>query len=226
MSRATLSDAQCDAIHFAALDVFDDDLNFSDLIATAVHEACHAELYVHHGIPFKSVSIIPEGDTLGRVVGCRVPVWAKHPAMRPCRMGPEKWNLLRGMDYWTKRMQISLAGQIGESIFLGGTTNPKSSQDDDRSRESVSWDFCETFEEMEAWHHWLSIKTRQHLSLPDVWYAVTTLADQLLEREVISYRLARDIIKRAYDSPEAKRLMEDYVSDYSVHHLTDVTEGY
>jgi ATP-dependent Zn protease len=161
--------------------------NKKALLKTAFHEAGHAVVSFMLDVPFRSVTIRPDADLLGCVLFQEWPQWAIPDSGR--------YDERRATEWLTRRTQISLAGQIAETLHAGRRPAKFSHSADDHDVFENAMTICSSEEECSAWLNWLFIRTRSSLAVPDVWCAVEALAEELLKQETISGVEARNIIR-------------------------------
>lgn len=101
---------------------------------TAFHEAGHAvEAYTLH-VPFRSVSIRPEADSLGHVLFDKRPEWLETES--------NVYEGGRAMEWLRRSAQISLAGQIAEAILAGRRPAGYSHASDDAHAGDYAFSMC------------------------------------------------------------------------------------
>lgn len=156
---------------------------------TAFHEAGHAVLHTLWNLPFEKLEVFsaqyPAPQEFSKYAG-RIqsnwkrdcPVWAVgwHPEFSP----------IRGVEHWERLICTFLAGEIAESIYLGYDAPKFVSKYDQNDIQ----DLCKSLINnsvpyMNSWIMQLRARTLAVLSLPEVWSAVTAVAQALLDRSVL-----------------------------------------
>jgi hypothetical protein len=156
---------------------------------TAIHEGAHAVIAFMEHIPFRTVTVRPKAETLGRVLFRTWPAWASPDS--------EKYNPRRARWWFEGRTRVAFAGQIAEQIYAGRRPARFSHSQDDETAVSLATDMCGSVEECSAWLTLLFIQTRNRLDLPHIWPAVEALAEQLMKLETIGGSAAKAIIRAA-----------------------------
>jgi len=77
---------------------------------TAYHEAAHVVAYLAEGMPFEYVSIIPEDDKPGRVVGKEMPRWVREAL--------DNWRITDWVRLWVENLiVVYLAGPVADEVL-------------------------------------------------------------------------------------------------------------
>ena len=163
------------------------------LQATAYHEAGHAVVSLELGRGFKSVSIEPDDNSLGRIQNTVLPEW----------FSPDL-NLDDRHKKWIEReVLIFLAGIAAEHRFAG-QNNWKGSGSDFHS--AINLASC-MFEGsvLEKYVAFMLERTRAMISHPRVWVQIQAVAEALLEHRVLSKKRVREICRIAYTSGAMRR---------------------
>lgn len=156
------------------------------LTATAYHEAGHAvACYIlHRG--FRYVTIRPDRECLGRVMQTPLP--------------DSFWIADLGIDTRARRIAereiiIDFAGEAAGAIWRG-RHNWRSSRADFQSVTELTGRVCNTPDEEEAFARWLAIRARDMIACPMNWEQVKAVAKALLDKQHLSSRQVRQIIRR------------------------------
>ena len=152
--------------------------------ALAHHEAAHAVVSYALDLRFKYVTVLPSEDALGHIRHIRHPKWFK-PDIDPSS---------RAKAYAERHIVTALAGQIGESVFLG--KRPKLGQQVNSEAVDMASLFCggsDATLEAHLNYCWCMAKALVDLH----WSQIQALAAALLERKTIRYRAAVEIISTA-----------------------------
>ena len=161
------------------------------LTRTAYHEAGHAVMCWWLRKHIKGISIIPEGDSLGRIVHGK-------PMLKDIEGFNTFWDTHSRKHFEIERqIMVSFAGCAAESLLTGRNTRAGSEGD---YRQTAGFLFNLTGNDSElatAWGNYLYTKAKSILSMPVCWQAVEALAGELLVRKHIGGRKARQIIQDA-----------------------------
>jgi hypothetical protein len=192
---------------------------------TAVHEAGHVVANVLLGIAFRKVSVKPEGTTEGHVAGYRTPgFWsmvedagseASHGQFvaAPKRKAIEQ-RIISTMAGGLAEMHLT--GKDDHEVGMGivklstqgvlATAGPGALGEGPKVISGGDYEFalrtalaCSgSDEEGTAYFAWLERRTVNLLRTPGFFAATESLARQLLERETLSAREAKQVIADAY----------------------------
>lgn len=169
------------------------------LIKTAFHEAGHAVAYHYFNSAFKKISIIPDGDSLGRVL---------HRKINRTIEISDRDNKTRNRV--EKMVIIFLAGLIAEKKF-SGRQNLKYAGYDLNAVIPLLSTQCQSTAEIEAYLGLLWIRTRQIFeyslgkSNTPYWKCVEKLADTLIANKEINYKESKSIIDKTLFSQTSKQ---------------------
>jgi hypothetical protein len=161
----------------------------SGLKRIAYHEAGHAVVaFVLHR-RFTHVSIIPDDTNLGHVRTPKLP-----PAFQP---DSDYSGATRKLC--EKEAMVSLGGPIAERVKIGRTMW-KGADSDVKHAFDMCIYHCGNDVETNAYLNWLMERTKSVLSFGRQWAAVEALAQELVVRKYIGERLARKIVREAFEN--------------------------
>jgi len=156
----------------------------------AYHEAGHAVMahILHKRI--KGVSILPDKDihTLGKFEQ------GKSAKIDFSETSPKTRYELE------KQVMIDFAGEVVEYLLIGKfdkLTNIGSSTDWHYAYDFILTQTDYDVDESEAYAHWLWLRTKGELKIDYQWNAIQVLAQELIKRNYISGRYAREIIQQS-----------------------------
>ena len=156
---------------------------------TAYHEAGHAvAAYLMHR-RFKHITIVPEGDVLGRVK------FSLPNSFRPDHLDTDRRN--------EKRIEteiiIELAGLVSEGI-LAGRRNWRGARGDlDSAVNLASYRYFDP-ELIGKYIEWLLVLTRHMIEAPRNWPMVQAVAKELLAQKRVSYSQARRVMRTVQET--------------------------
>lgn len=156
---------------------------------TAYHEAGHVVAAVVEGIRFRSVTIRPDADTLGRVMFRKWPVWAMPDSPR--------YNQQRARSWFESRARIALAGRMAEEYHTKQLAPRHTHAQDYRAVVNFAYEVCGFKDECDAWIEYLYLGARNRLIRKPYWAAVRALANELMKQKTIGEAEARRIIASA-----------------------------
>lgn len=159
------------------------------LRSTAFHEAGHAVMAYLLRVPFTSISIMPDAETLGRVVLGESPVWASPDS--------SKYNERAASIWFQVRTRVAMAGQIAEAHHVGRRLRFGMHADNANAADFALYLCRGAQDTADALLEWLYLDTRDRLVSPLVWPAVEELAAVLMERKMLRNRPAREVIRAA-----------------------------
>ena len=156
---------------------------------TAYHEAGHAVAAIVHRIPFDKVTIVSTDEYLGGVF-----------AQDPSWFRPDLNNAdFRTRSFLERRVIGILAGPEAERRHTG-RRGRVGAQGDYKNAVDLASYITGSFAETEAYLRWLTIRAEGFVAYGLSWHSITMLAEALLERETVSSRAVRLIIRRAWES--------------------------
>lgn len=157
----------------------------------AYHEAGHAVMCWSQKRAFRSVSIVGEGDSDG-TTSCRPPGNWFQPEVR--------------MDARTRRrveqeIEVAWGGTLAQGIHDGLRPDTLAFPFGGDFESIVWFAGCvvgsEEIEQIEDYAERLRLRAYDTLRQPDIWRAVEALAKALLERGMLNWREARQVMKDA-----------------------------
>jgi hypothetical protein len=151
----------------------------------AYHEAGHAVIAFDARRSFSSITTIPDSDYLGCCF------------LRTLRSFHPDYDDTRRTKVEIERlMLICYGGAMAEKIMFGRSSWIGARGDLETIANMAAYDYGSE-EEMQVLCKLMMIRSRQTLVLPHNWVAVQRLADVLIEKRRVSYRVARSIIETA-----------------------------
>ena len=160
---------------------------------TAYHEAGHAVAAYCCQIRFKEVTIIPDEDSLGKLVSSK----------RPKSFQPDINQDTKTRLRIERETIVYFAGGIAERKLTGGKRLKGAHVDLSHAIDLLDRLTGGT-RETEAYGNWLFIRAEYLVMHPWNWTAIEALAAELMEHKRIGYRRARQIIKQAIENYEEK----------------------
>ena len=154
----------------------------------AYHEAGHAVMYYLLHLPFKEVSIIPDGDRLGHVQSGEPP--------KSFRPGID--TSLKTRERIEREIMARLAGSVTEEILAGKIS--QGGGQDWHTAFGIAQCIVGSDEEAEAYIGWLWVRTRNILQMDFNWIAVQAVAQALLQEGRLSQYKTRRIIKESREN--------------------------
>ena len=154
----------------------------------AYHEAGHAVLAYLIGRRIDYVTIVPNDDSLGHA--------------KTSGIGKKSYEI-EAADYWNYAIRklvdgdlmLHYAGQIAETHHSGKTA--VGSLSDDETAINMGTYVTGSEEELDAYLHWLFIRTEKLICFETNWPLVEAVAKELLSVKKMSGRRARKIIQEA-----------------------------
>ena len=161
----------------------------SRLDQTAYHEAGHAVAYFLNRLPFRYVTIVPKGDSLGHIMGEKL-----------------SKKLHNDVEYGTltprqrDRIDREIMGTLGGAAAVAVVRNRRKWDGADSDVRRV-FDFADRIlgnpEAAGAFFKMLWVSVRDCIAIPYNFRAVEALAGELLKCKRVTGREAREIIDRA-----------------------------
>ncbi len=161
-----------------------------ELLHTAHHEAGHAVAAIVENCPLRSVTIVPDDETLGC---CITPY--------PRNFQPESDMSLRTARRLEAGIIACFAGHIAEKQVSGRNNWVHSSVDRKIATDLASY-LTGSNAELEAYLKWLWVRTEGLVNLYQP--QIAALASALLEEKTIQAKHAREIFREAMLKRQAK----------------------
>lgn len=159
---------------------------------TAYHEAGHAVMCVKMRIPFRKVTIVPDGDSVGKVL---LGPWYKK-IENDCESTPIKTMV----DRIERTIMVLLAGIASEATFTN-RRDLHEAHDDRVWATRLAWrrhkdkEFENVGKEVvDAYVEYMYLRTRSMFDDPLVSEPVVALTKALLEKGTLNSRLARRVM--------------------------------
>lgn len=162
------------------------------IMAIAYHEAGHTVMAKLNRIRLKSISIVPDEKSLGRVI--HAPIWnGTTPDYDVSRESEMKMQ---------RRVKTLFAGRLAEQLYeeQKGLTHQNldsDTQDNEQALQFVSY-FCGTDDEVDAYLKLLHIRTRNEITEEYTWNALEKLAQRLFKKKTISANQAYNWFKQNF----------------------------
>ena len=172
-----------------------------DLKHTAYHEAGHVVAAYTVRRAFKSVSIVEEEHSLGRVLFSNF-----EDAFFESLSLDSSGNLVTRCKL-EKEVIVFYGGTAAVDLLTGELDVEKSEHDLTCVRELLTRASGDG-DEAETYSNWLYARTKAMLCLPHLWHAVEAVAAALLENQTLSYRAARKIMCGAVQDSLQKHLRQ------------------
>jgi hypothetical protein len=163
----------------------------------AIHEAGHAVAYVHEGVRFRYVSIKRKGNVVGRVFAGRLHTPLLLEAVRVGGGSIPHYPLLR--DFVERKAVAIYAGPFAEKRYNGDSDEWEQGAGDD-AQELFNTQELYGFDEDDMG----AFAQRAANILNDLWPAVHDVAQNLVDREKLSEKQVRKLVR-----PHIKRLALD-----------------
>ena len=165
------------------------------LTRTAYHEAGHAVMGFLVGRRFRLVTIEPGEDSLGHVMFEKFSKGFQ----------PGHNSGLRTRAQIENGVMAALAGPTAEHLYSGRRNNRGASDDHHYAVDLATYEVSED-KELEAYIRWLSVRTRNRLTVPANWSAVKAVANELLVCRRMSGKRTREVVQNAMLRGARKRL--------------------
>lgn len=159
--------------------------DLTDVRVLAHHEAGHALAACLVHMPISSVTIVPDGDSLGRV----------HCSLYGYRdFHPDAHVSHRTTAQAKKVILVALAGAVAEARAVGRKRMP-SNRDDYHVDQAVTItsQLCGSFDEVVAYVDFMWVQTTNIVNL--YWKQIRILASALVEEKTIGQRRVRELLK-------------------------------
>ncbi|MBZ5621022.1 MAG: hypothetical protein LAQ69_20190 [Acidobacteriia bacterium] len=150
------------------------------LETVAFHEAGHAVVAAMLGIPFQRVTIRPDAVYAGHVA-----LGPGDPPERVCPWNPD-WDVKQARQYWKRHICGLLAGALAETLHT--RCWQQQPVDDEHTDESKALEIADYFDpptKAMQWVNQLRFQTLETLRAPQVWAAVTTVAQELVRAKAL-----------------------------------------
>lgn len=165
----------------------------TDIECTARHEAGHAVANYLMRRAFASVSVVSDDETVGRVASSKLPDWLR----TDLETGGET-AMQRARKVVEPKIICLYAGSVAEQVFKRKADHTKARKDY-LIADELAKTVCASDAERVKYLKWLLQRTRDMLSLPWNWHAITVLAQELLDKKELNGRVARRIIRNAIE---------------------------
>ena len=157
---------------------------------TAHHEAGHGVTVTIVELPFEYVTIEANDTYAGHI--------ALVPEDPPEDVDPfnPDWNIRRARSYWARHICGLLAGALAESLY----TKEWQTQDVriEATDECKAWQIADYFDppaRADRWVNRLRFQTLELLRVPEVWDAVTLVAEQLMKHKTLDAKAVRALVR-------------------------------
>lgn len=191
------------------------------LTAVAYHEAGHAIAMLHFQLPFRLVSILPEGDSLGRVI----------PG-KPDDPGTMEFfdDWLEGMDLYKQELVqeyveplhqlydtlADMTGALAEKKVTGRYNYVGADSDHHNIADMALHWAGGAGAEANAYVKWLQLRAQAFIDWDLRWLQIQRLAEALLERKELTFKEAYAVFVAA-----SGELMQQMIQARS--HITETT---
>lgn len=167
---------------------------YERLMCTAYHEAGHAVMGHLVNRRLKTMTIVPQSDTLGHCV--------HHSPWE--RLNPEFDTGLRIAVKVGEEITVLYAGMLAEKK-MSGRYNWIGAENDMRMMSELT-DYVAGQEsgERRAYQRWLKFRTKRLLQLPPNWLLVEAVAEALLQEKTLSVKRFNRVIRDAMDKKYGK----------------------
>jgi hypothetical protein len=161
--------------------------DMSKLKRTAYHEAGHAVAAYALRRAFRSVTIVPGEDFLGKI-------WLT----KLSTFHPEYDNSSKTNRRVEEGIIINYAGFVAEGIFTG-RNDYRGAHHDLVCAAALASNMVGSAEEEDAYLNYLWISTKNLMKLPHWWSATEALAKTLLEKKTLNHKHAKQVIQKAVE---------------------------
>jgi hypothetical protein len=156
-------------------------------MAIAYHEAGHAVAALELGVAIRKVTIIPDADTLGKMVRGKL-----FGRVRPDIDSPSK-----SRPVVERQLLLLFAGHAAESRFCKRSSASSSltalhASDDFRRAVALAENLCGSDEEVEAYRQWLAIRARNLVEFH--WSEVEIIVGARSAKQTINGKEVRALI--------------------------------
>ncbi|MEW6156160.1 MAG: hypothetical protein AB1813_01940 [Verrucomicrobiota bacterium] len=156
-------------------------------LSTAYHEAGHAVVGYFLGIPMRSVSIIPDGDSSGRVTGYRSVITRRwQEALSFGRLSPSEFS---GLE---KQLVALLAGDVAQRRYAPRSARSHHSRADFSCVADVVLKLWSSDKVRAAYLKFLRARAEELVEVH--WAQIDALAHALVDRRGLSGREAKSLI--------------------------------
>ena len=162
----------------------------SELERTAYHEAGHAVAAFALNRRVRSVTVIPDGDTLGQNL------YGKARMIQP-DAGVDR----RTRNEIERRFICAMAGWAVEAKLNPRRRGIATGSNDLQHASDLASYVVGSAEELEAYSNWLWIRTKQLIALPHYWAAIEALAGELVTHKRLGERRVREVIETSLTAP-------------------------
>jgi ATP-dependent Zn protease len=154
---------------------------------TAIHEAGHAAMAIHVRLGTQDATIREADGVLGSVTHYPPGDWFQPD----CEVTPRTRRRIE------QQIMTLWAGTLAEEL-IGGQANPDGAGHDFDVISSLALYMCGDSEETDAYIEWLRLHSRNTLKTPFVRIAINAITDALLERETLTGKQIRSVVREAF----------------------------
>lgn len=149
-----------------------------EILNTAYHEAGHAAAFIFLDLKFKTITIEPDEDTVGKVIG--------RTLSRVALNSLEYATPFINKDRVEKSLIISIAGPVAEAKFRGRFDHVKASGDYYKINEFLVRIF-EDYELSNAYYKYIVLLANRIIERQEIWNYIARLAAVLADKHTLSY---------------------------------------
>jgi hypothetical protein len=153
---------------------------------TAYHEAAHAVHYYWSDVPFRKVTIKPDGDSLGHVALHQSPRWKYDPAT-PAEEKRARWRI-------EAEVIGGFAGQLAQARLTGKHPEDGHWKDDQDAVTLAIRLFGGGGDVVDVYLHFCFLRAQGFVNTRPRWVEIEALAEALLERETLTKEQVRQVI--------------------------------